>query len=116
MRVKILRSTWTSEFGRLPKNVEIDVSDSTGLRWVEHRIAVEIKVYESPVVKKPDPVEEPVLEIPEEDTTEEEDITEEEIDFENTTRAELAVIAQDKGLKVSKNMAKYELVELLSKG
>ena len=108
MRVKILRSTWTSEFGRLPKNVEIDVSDSTGLRWVEHRIAVEIKVYESPVVKKPDPVEEPVLEIPEEDTTE-------EIDFENTTRAELAVIAQDKGLKVSKNMTKYELVELLSK-
>jgi len=108
LRVKILRSTWTSEFGRLPKNVEIDVSDSTGLRWVEHRIAVEIKVYESPVVKKPDPVEEPVLEIPEEDTTE-------EIDFENTTRAELAVIAQDKGLKVSKNMTKYELVELLSK-
>lgn len=124
MRVKMLRSTFYSGFGRLPVNLEITVEDSIGQRWVKHGIAKEIIVYESTAPVKAakletgDEVQEQVVEADEviEDGVIQDEVAEEKTEPEKLalmTKAELTSIATVKGIEIPIGAKKAEIIELL---
>ena len=124
MRVKMLRSTFYSNYGRLPINLEITVEDSIGQRWLKHGIAKEIIVYESTAPVKAakletgDKVQEPIVEDNEviEDEIVEDEVVEEKTDPEKLalmTKAELTSIAIVKGIEIPVGAKKADIIELL---